>query len=327
LIGRRLAWRDTMALQAAVLLMIFNRPRTTERVFRVISEVKPRKLLIAADGPRGPAEAALCEETRRVVDKVDWDCEVLRDYSPVNLGCARRGHSAFTWVFSHVDEAILLEDDTLPHPSFFRFCEGLLERYRHDERVMHISGDNFRVGVPPPYSYFFSKYALSWGWATWRRAWRHYDFGMKAWPEFKVSGLMESICDDPFERRYFTDVFDRVHADPVAYNTYSTQWMFACWSQGGLAIQPAANLVSNIGFGDGATHTLGDAEWANLPVADIGVLDHPPFVGRDHAADRYTFDRHFYGRYLRQSTMKRELIRRTPAVVRRLYRRLFPRQE
>lgn len=316
-----------MSLSTPVAIVVFNRPQATQRVFRTVAEAKPRKLLIVADGPRGPADRDLCEETRRIVERIDWDCELLRNYSDVNLGCGRRVSSGFSWVFSQVEEAILLEDDTLPHPSFFRYCDELLSRYRHDERVMHVSGNNFQFGRKRTvYSYYFSKYTHIWGFATWRRAWRHYDFEMTRWPEFRATRLLESICDDPVERKHFGELFDRTHANPSAHNAYSTQWLFACWSQGGVTVLPSVNLVSNIGFGAQATHTRGDADWANLPVEDIGPLEHPPFVVCDRQADLYTFDRVFYGRSLRQSWLRRELARRTPAVLRRLYRRLYPRE-
>src|SRR5215212_1700704 len=135
-------------LKTPVALVLFNRPDMTEKVFQVVRKVKPRKLLLIADGPRlnYPGEAKKCAAARAVVEQVDWDCEVLRNYSGVNLGLKRRVKSGFDWVFSEVEEAIILEDDTLPHPTFFRFCEELLERYRNDMRVWSISGNNFQFG-------------------------------------------------------------------------------------------------------------------------------------------------------------------------------------
>jgi hypothetical protein len=317
-----------MALDTPVGFVLFNRPDLTQQVFRTIAEMEPRILFLAADGPRHEGEADLCQRTRAIVERIDWPCEVYRDFSDVNLGCGRRLASSFDWIFSKVDRAIMLEDDTLPHPSFFRFCEALLDRYADDERVMHISGDNFQYGRRrTEYSYYFSKFTQTWGWATWRRAWRHFDFAMRGWPEFKASGIMETICRDPVERAYFSDFFDRLYAEPERHDGYSTRWLFACWAQGALSIAPSVNLVSNIGFGGTATHTRGDAEWARLPTQDIGPLRHPPFMGAHHAADAFMFNEVFYGRYLRQSPFRRELARRTPALLRRLYRRLVPRRD
>ena len=112
-----------MSLTTPVGFIIFNRPDLTEQTFQAIAKAKPKTLLVAADGPRSnrPGEAEKCEQTRAVIQKVDWDCEVLTDFSEVNLGCGRRESSAFDWIFSQVEEAILLEDDTFPSPSFFSF--------------------------------------------------------------------------------------------------------------------------------------------------------------------------------------------------------------
>ena len=173
-----------MNLTKPVVLIIFNRPKLTEVVFQAIREAKPPKLFLVADGPRPnrPDDIPRCAAARKVVEKVDWDCEVLRNYADENMGCGCRPASGITWVFSQVEEAIILEDDCVPSPSFFPFCQELLDRYRTDERVMHIGGMNWQSGHRrSPFSYFFSKYPQCWGWATWRRAWAHYDFTMRYW--------------------------------------------------------------------------------------------------------------------------------------------------
>jgi hypothetical protein len=155
-----------------IAFFIFNRPDTTARVFEAIRQAQPSKLLVVADGPRStrPGEAEKCAATRAIIDQVDWECEVLTNYSDVNLGCRHRVSSGLDWVFEQVEEAIILEDDCLPHPTFFRFCEELLEWYRHDHRIVAISGDNFQNGHQSgEFSYYFSRYVHIWGWATWRR--------------------------------------------------------------------------------------------------------------------------------------------------------------
>ena len=140
---------------------------------------------------------------RAVVEQVDWNCEILRDYADVNLGMKRREKSGFDWVFSEVEEAILLEDDCVPHPNFFRFCENLLDRYRNDTRVKTISGSNYQFGRRGTEdSYYFSRYAPTWGWATWRRAWKFYDGEMKLWPKVREEGWLEDILRDTRAVRY-----------------------------------------------------------------------------------------------------------------------------
>src|SRR3954453_1153033 len=165
-------------LETAVALLLFRRPEETARVFERIREARPRKLFLVADGPRpgNEEDAQGCEQARAVVERVDWPCDVVRDFADENLGLKKRIPRGLHRVFGEAPEAIILEDDCLPHPSFFRYCAELLERYRDDERVMMISGDNFQGGRRrTPDSYYFSRYVHSWGWATWRRAWQHFD--------------------------------------------------------------------------------------------------------------------------------------------------------
>lgn len=278
-----------MGFDVPIAFFVFNRPSLTERVFAEIARVKPRRLFIAADGPRHSDEAEACRTVRSIVERIDWPCEVQRDYSERNLGCAIRESSAVDWVFSNVEEAIFLEDDTLPDPSFFSFSAALLDRYRDDERVMHIGGCNFQpVGPEKSYSYYFSRYAHGWGWATWRRAWRHYDFRMQRWPEFREAGLLHHILRARDEIEFWSGHFERDHSHPVSYDY---QWYFAIWSQGGLSVLPSVNLVSNIGFGVDATHTIEDTGTADRPRRSIDLpLVHPPFVVPDEVADRHTFE-------------------------------------
>lgn len=284
-----------------VALLIFNRPQLTEIVFEEIARVKPRKLLVVADGPRSLEEAAKCEQARAVVKKIDWDCELLTNFAEENLGCKRRVSSGLDWVFSEVEEAIILEDDCLPAPSFFNFCAELLARYRQDERVMHISGDNFQAGQSrTPYSYYFSRYCHVWGWASWRRAWQHYDAEISSWPEYKSQ--ICALFADPYEQAYWHDVFDRVYAGAI--DTWDYQWLYACWSQSGLAVLPDANLVSNIGFSSDATHTRDEnSAVAQLPTIDVWELKHPPLVLRNSTADDYSFAHLFGGANLKKAEL------------------------
>jgi hypothetical protein len=289
-----------MALSTPVAFIIFNRPDTTDRVFQAIRQAQPQKLLVIADGPRAdrPGEAEKCAATRAIVDRVDWECEVLTNYSDTNLGCKRRVSSGLDWVFSQVEEAIILEDDCLPAPSFFPFCQTLLEKYRDDDRVMMISGDSFQTADRKfEDSYYFSKYIHIWGWATWRRAWQHYDVEMSSWQDFRDRRLLNASCPDPIEAEYWLKIFDDVANGAV--DTWDQQWVYTCWQQSGMSIMPAVNLISNIGFRDDATHTIGASPWAEMPVGSIHNIRHPPFVLKDQKADTYTFENVFDGKSLR----------------------------
>jgi len=288
-------------LTTPVAFFIFNRAETTARVFEAIRQARPPRLLVVADGPRPaqPDDPAKCAATRAIVDRIDWDCEVSRNFSDVNLGCKRRISSGLDWIFSEVEEAIILEDDCLPAPSFFHFCQDLLERHRDDERIMIISGNNFQSGRKrTDHSYYFSKYSHIWGWASWRRAWRLYDVEMKSWPEYKKSGRIRSVCEGRDEQRYWTRRFD--HAFSGGVDTWDYQLLYACWYHNRLTALPESNLVSNIGFGGDATHVaLQDDDASNLPVTDIWEIRRPALVERHREADRYTFDLIYKGRMRR----------------------------
>lgn len=273
-------------MNTPVAFVLFNRPDTTRRVFAAIRERRPARLLVIADGPR-PARAgelARCHEARAVVDQgVDWPCEVQRCYSDENLGCKRRLSSGFDWLFQQVEEAIILEDDCLPHPSFFPYCEELLAKWRDDERIMSICGTN--LGLPlrtDGASYGFTRTPHCWGWASWRRAWRNYDVAMQAWPAFRDAGRLDDVLRDRGLRSRYRRNFDRLHAGRI--DTWDWQWTFACWMNHGLCAVPRENLVSNIGFGAAASHTTGTSRLANLPTRAISLpLNHPPHLVVDEA--------------------------------------------
>jgi hypothetical protein len=284
-------------LSTPVAMFIFNRPDTTARVFEAVRRARPRQLLLIADGPRAsrPNEAELCARTRAITAAVDWDCQVLRAFSDQNLGCRRRFATGLAWLFEQVEEAIILEDDTLPGDSFFPFCEELLARYRDDPRVGMIVGTSF-LGARhrPTQSYYFSKYPYIWGWASWRRAFRSYDADMQTYPEFVASGDLARACDVRGELRYWKGRFDQAYAGKA--DTWDYQMVYALWRHQLLCAVPEQNLVSNIGFAEGATHlALGDDETANLPVHELGALIHPARVERDLWADRYVFKRIYQG--------------------------------
>lgn len=254
-----------------------------------IRVVRPPVLLVVADGPRTEAERNDCEATRRLVECIDWPCDVRRNYSAVNMGCRQRMATGLTWVFEQVEEAVILEDDCLPHPTFFRYCEELLERYRNDRRVMHIGGNTFQGRKPQKKaSYYFSKYAHVWGWASWRRAWQHYDVNMAAWGG-NNNPVIERYCNGPIEKHYWTVMFKG--AAEGRLDTWDYAWLFACWQHDGLSIVPEVNLITNIGFGVGSTHTTDDqSPFANMVSQSIQFpLRHPKHVEIHSAADGRTF--------------------------------------
>lgn len=276
-----------MSFSVPVAMIVFNRPLPTARTFEAIRQARPRQLLVIADGPRpgNAGDAANCPEVRRIVSAVDWPCDLQVNFAEVNLGLKERVNSGLSWVFDQVDRAIIIEDDCVPDPSFFPYCEELLERYRDDERVMSISGDNFQLGGSVfPHSYYYSRFMHCWGWATWRRVWKLHDPSMPFWPELKQDGWLESFILDEGERGHWHRMFDAVYTGQV--NTWDFQFCYTILRHHGLNILPAVNLVSNIGFGADATHTVQPSPFENLPAQALPFpLTHPPHMVRDFFAD------------------------------------------
>lgn len=287
-------------LRAPVAMAIFRRPDLTARVLETVRRARPSQLFVFADAPRPdhPDDGEACARARTVIEGVDWDCEVHTDFAAEHLGVKRRVSSGLDWVFDQVEEAIVLEDDCVADPSFFPYCDELLDRYRDDERVWSISGNDFRFHATPADSdYSFSRYPLIWGWATWARAWANYDERIDAWDRLRGSGWLEHVLGDPLAATYWARMFDSVRD---GLDTWDYGWMLASWIGGGLCAVPTTNLVSNQGFRPDATHTgpeqVGLSPFAAMPTAAVGSpLRHPPAVERDEETDRFLEDVVFSG--------------------------------
>lgn len=247
-------------MDSPVLFLVFNRPDTTAQVFESIRRARPPRLYVAADGPRATraGEAERCAEVRAIATAIDWPCEVKTLFRDANLGCKRAVSGAIDWFFAAEPEGIILEDDILPDPSFFRYCDELLVRYRDDTSVAMISGCNLigdRHGADS--SYIFSHYMHIWGWASWRRAWAYYDADMVGWADPAAKRrIADQLGHRPRAVAHWTGIFDRMAAGAI--DTWDYQWVFAAWMQGMVATIPAHSLIGNIGFGADATHTTGD---------------------------------------------------------------------
>jgi hypothetical protein len=283
-------------VHSALLFLVFNRPEPTARVFEAIRRARPSRLYVAADGARAgrPEEAERCAATRRIATAVDWPCEVKTLFRDRNLGCKHAVSSAIDWFFENEAEGIILEDDCLPDPSFFPYCDQLLEHYRDDERVALISGDNFQFGARHgDASYYFSRYVHIWGWASWRRVWQHYDREARNWPAFQArGGLGKVLGSRPREIRHWEHIFSAVHAGRI--DTWDYQLNLAIWSHGMVSVLPQQNLISNIGFGADATHTNGVSKFANMAVEPMAFpLRHPQSRDTAVAADDFTASQMF----------------------------------
>jgi len=308
-----------MIFKTPVLLIAWRRPHTTQQVINAIRAVKPTRMFVACDGPHPsrPEEAAKVRATREVIEReIDWPCSIERRYSEVNQGCKVGVSSAINWFFDQVEDGIILEDDCVPHPDFFHFCSTLLDVYREDERVWTITGDNFQNGQKRgDGSYYFSRYNHIWGWATWRRAWQHYERDMPFWPEWKLSEDWAKKLPNPAERRYWLKVFDRVYAGMI--DTWDYSWTASVWYRAGLTATPNRNLVRNIGFGQDGAHTKkGGGELENMTVEPLGEIVHVDSVVQDNIADAYVFQHVFGG--------KHQGLKGLPRWIGRKFNRLYP---
>jgi hypothetical protein len=244
----------TAAPDVPVVLFLFNRPETLGRVVDVLRRVQPPLIFTIADGPRPdrPEDAARCRAARAIVEQFDWPCRVVRNYADTNMGCTARITSGLNWAFQEVAEAIVLEDDVIPDPTFFAWCTRMLDRYRDEPNVMHVSGRN-HLGrwTETGAGHCLLRRASVSGWATWRRAWRH-KVPMPGTPDdiarIATNSAIEPLVADNFLMLQELAVIGK-------FQSWDTTWELKKALAGGLSVVPSVNLVANIGFGPEATHT------------------------------------------------------------------------
>lgn len=276
-----------------VVLLVYNRPWTTHRVFEAVRAARPCQLLVVGDGPHPERfnDVQRCAEVRSVINGVDWHCDVRTNFSHINLGTAARVASGFDWVFEQVEEAIVLEDDCLPHPDFFNYCAVLLNRYRENPKVMWIGGTNPFHERRGDGSYFFSRINWMWGWATWKRAWQHFDRDLAGFPAFLKDRRITAIT--PYRRLQdgFLAMFEKAYQGQ--WSNWDIRATFMIWANEGIVIHPNGNLISNIGFGEGAMNTKSTSDpLASLPMRPPGPIMHPSSMRIDTEYDVRVFDRY-----------------------------------
>jgi len=278
-------------MRSPVLFLIFNRPDLTKATFECIRQARPPRLYIAADGPREgrDGEDALCQKAREAATQVDWPCEVKKLFRKRNLGCGRAVSSAITWFFQCEPEGVIIEDDLAIHPDFFPFCDEMLERYRENENVMHICGNNFHFGLPRgSASYFFSCFNHIWGWASWARVWQKYDSNMTGLYS-RMPGILAELFRSPTTVKTWMNIFSRTKAGEI--DTWDYQLTYSIWMHKGLTVYPNVNLICNTGFSAEATHTKNiDSIYAHMPTEAImenNGLRHPTEIQRNAKADEW----------------------------------------
>lgn len=303
-----------ISINSPVALFIYRRKESALEVCKAIKNAKPQKLYLIADGPRSGDEILECQYTREAVEKsIDWDCEIVKIYSDINLGCAKRIKSGLDLIFEREKKAIILEDDTLPNISFFKFCDYCLQKYEKNESVFHISGCNFFPNEnADASSYSFTSIINIWGWATWARAWKQYDIEMTSWKSQDKKSFLKNWCTTKKQIKDMHAMFD-LHCENKDPWTWDYQWVYACWSNNGLSVISTQNLVQNLGMGPDSTHTKFEAQQLPYP-ASIKELSFP-LINKCRTRD-LGFERNYY-KYSSPSIMEKikdffkKLLRRT----------------
>lgn len=241
-----------------VVLIFFNRPDTFEKVFAEVRKAKPKTLFLVQDGARNDGDTEGIEACRKIAENVDWECEVIKDYSKINLGCGMRPQTGITNALKRFERVIILEDDCVPSPSFFPYCEELLEKYKDDERICYISGLNhFEEWDCGKSDYFFTKTGAIWGWATWRRAWGKYDYYVSGIADAHNLELIRNQITNKHIAKTRIDGWKRANQSATSgekLSYWDCQWGFVKYSQNMLVVVPKKNQICNIGIGAGSTH-------------------------------------------------------------------------
>ncbi len=274
-----------------ILLLIYKKPETTKQVFERIRQIRPNHLYIVGDGAKNEKEKAEVNLARAVVKDINWDCEVKTLFRDKNMGTASGINSAISWFFEQETDGIILEDDCLPKLEFFSFAKVLLQKYKNDSRIIAISGNNF-LHLSTPYSYIFSCFSHTWGWATWQDRWQA---SQKNSEHIKINLLYQSnVLKSLFgANKRHTKYFDKVLKSHLLDN-WDYSFMLHAWLNSQLSILPAKNLVVNLGIdNENATHTQ-NVYNPYLFLKDkgsLGVLKHPPFIVRHYKNDMLTMSK------------------------------------
>jgi len=299
-------------IDVPVLLMLFNRPRTTQKVFDALRTVKPTSIYVAANGPRpgNAKDPELCQAVRDIFKQIDWKCEIHTNFRETNIGMQPHWRLAIDWFFESVDSGVILEDDCVPNMSFFIFCKEMLERYKDNVSVMHVNGSNFQFGRKRgEANYYFSKYPHVWGWATWKRAWKKYDNKLLSFPVFKNNEIIDAITSSYKEKEYWMKFFEEIYSG--IRDGSDVKWLYSIWANKGFCITPNVNMVCNIGFGLNAGHTIFKEKTLGQPAVELDLVVHPiiPLSSsldsiRDKEADAFTFKTCFYKSFWQKAVYK-----------------------
>lgn len=282
--------KDHMHKETAILVFIYNRPDFAVQLYKNIENYKPGKLYIASDGPKNKQDLAVIEESRSIFNTISWNCDVKYNYSDRNMGLRNRIVSGIDWAFTEEEQLIILEDDCLPHPDFFPFCDAMLVKYRDNDRIMSINGCNLNpsISLNNKETYLFTRYANSWGWATWRTAWHKFDSELSGLNNPELNSILKSHLTSPLRSTfYWRYKLNEVVSDRI--KSWAFRWMFTLFTHKALAIVPRNNLIQNIGSDSRSTNTRGKLHFMNIPISgiDSSNIVYPDEIDPDNQYDSW----------------------------------------
>jgi hypothetical protein len=278
-------------IETPVLLIGFNRPEIIQESFSYIKAAKPKKLFVAVDGPRLHinGENILVENVKNIVKQVDWDCDVKFKFNNENLGAELTVSLAVSWVLATEETVIVLEDDIIAPISFLNFAQEMLNRYANNENVYMISSNQWTpIYFPNDEDYLFGRYGHTWGWATWRRAWKNFDFYIDDFDEFLNCGKLELLVNSKAERKHWLRWIKGMKEKGPGNSTWDYCWSYIRFKENGLSIIPRANLTSNIGVL--GLHARGKTEHHFKAFDEAFIVQkHPVNVLHNLGYDNYHF--------------------------------------
>ena len=275
-----------------IVYICFNRPELTKRTFEYIKKIKPSKLFLIVDGPRknNKQDTINCPRVKKIIQNINWKCKLYKNFSKDNLGLKNRVFSGLDWVFNNTNEAIILEDDCLPHKDFFFFCEAMLKKYKNSNKVKFITGNNFQIPKKTEIceDYYFSKYSHIWGWATWKKTWFEVNRDDTFWKKKIFNSKFEMMKSSTKEKKYWKKMYNEVLDNKL--NSWAIYLLFSIWKNKGLTVTPKINLIKNLGLSSGTnTKKL----HIKLDISNKSLnkpLKHPKIIKVNFKKDLYVFN-------------------------------------
>tara|TARA_A100001388_G_scaffold274668_1_gene258691 strand:+ start:226 stop:1173 length:948 start_codon:yes stop_codon:yes gene_type:complete len=279
-----------------ILILVYNRSKYLDRLISILRNIKAKNIYVSFDGPKkNQFDIIKCNNVKKEIEKINWKCHISKNYLKVNNGCKKGVSKGLKWFFSNVDRGIILEDDCQPNSDFFIFLEWALNKYKKNNKIGGITGNNFlKNKIHIKETYYYSKYAHCWGWATWKRTWLKYDKNIKFWKDFKSSKLWNKYIDNEIEKKYWEKIFNNVKNNSL--DSWAYPWMLSIWRNNQMIITPKKNLVLNLGFSLEATHTNSTFHDFNYQSFKLKKpYSSPSEMEINKVADNFVFKNHYKG--------------------------------